>query len=394
VRALWHAAHQKVLLDEQWLAALLDHASPTSAALVESAEPMHPSAVMNVPRVDWSAAPGTSNFYGREWELALLAEWVVQARCRVVSVLGLGGIGKSALAVSLMHRVAGDFQVVIWRSLRDVPSCEALRDELLLALGEAPVHPEQRMNALLARLRNMRVLLVLDNLETLLEEGEESGHMRAGYASFGRFLQLVAETEHRSCLLLTSREKPSDLLSQEGSHSPVRALRVTRLDANSCEHLLAEKGVRGSAPERARLIETYTGNPLALKIVAQTIVDLFDGDPAPFLAQGEVIFGGVRDLLAQQVARLSVLERCILLRLAVARQPFSLDELLALMLSTQPRARVLEAVEALRHRSLIERGRVQGTFVLQAVLLEYVTTQLIAAAGCESATPHLVPEEV
>jgi hypothetical protein len=107
-----------------------------------------------------------------------------------------------------------------------------------------------------------------------------------------------------------------------------------------------------------------------------------------------VIFGGVRDLLAQQVARLSVLERCILLRLAVARQPFSLDELLALMLSTQPRARVLEAVEALRHRSLIERGRVQGTFVLQAVLLEYVTTQLIAAAGCESATPHLVPEEV
>ena len=41
---------------------------------------------------------------------------MVQARCRVVSVLGLGGIGKSALAVSLMHRVAGDFQVVIWRS--------------------------------------------------------------------------------------------------------------------------------------------------------------------------------------------------------------------------------------------------------------------------------------
>ena len=368
VRSLWQAAHQKALLDEPWLAALLNPTPPDQAVHA-------PVASTSGPRVRWGDAPVHPAFYGREWELGLLAEWVVQARCRVVSVLGLGGIGKSALAVNLMHRVAGNFQVVVWRSLRDVPSCDALLSELLLAVGEVPANPDQRMNALLEYLRCTRVLLVLDNLETFLEEGQDSGRLRSAYEGFGRFLHLMAETQHRSCVLLTSREKPADLLPQEGSQAPVRALRVARLDANSCEQLLAEKGVAGSAPERTRLIETYAGNPLALKIVAQAIVDLFDGEVAPFLAQGEVIFGGVRELLAQQFTRLSALEQCVLLWLAVVREPFTLDELLGLMLVPQPRARVLEAVEALRRRSFIEPGQTQGSFSLQSVVLEYVTSQ-------------------
>jgi transcriptional regulator with XRE-family HTH domain len=368
IRSLWQAAHQKVLLDEQWLAALLNHAPPDQAVHT-------PITSARGPRVDWGDAPVTPAFYGREWELGLLTEWVVQARCRVVSVLGMGGIGKSALAVNLMHRVAGNFQVVVWRSLRDVPSCDALLSELLLAVGEVPANFDQHMNVLLEYLRSTRVLLVLDNLETFLGEGQGSGRIRPGYEGFGRFLHLVAETEHRSCVLLTSREKPADLLPQEGSHAPVRALRVARLDAGSCEQLLAEKGVAGNAPERAQLIETYTGNPQALKIVAQTIVDLFDGEIAPFLAQGEVIFGGVRELLAQQFARLTALEQCVLLWLAVVREPSTLDELLGLMLVPRPRARVLEAVEALRRRSFIVPGQTRGSFRLQSVVLEYVTSQ-------------------
>ena len=44
---------------------------------------------------------------------------------------GTSGIGKSVLATQVMHRVAQDFEVIIWRSLRDVPSCEALLDDCL-----------------------------------------------------------------------------------------------------------------------------------------------------------------------------------------------------------------------------------------------------------------------
>jgi ABC-type branched-subunit amino acid transport system ATPase component len=81
--------------------------------------------------VEWGDALDVPSFYGRQPELASLEQWVVQERCRVVSVLGLGGIGKSALAVTLMHQVAERFEVVLFRSLRDAPSCEALLADCL-----------------------------------------------------------------------------------------------------------------------------------------------------------------------------------------------------------------------------------------------------------------------
>ena len=120
IRALWQASHQKVLFDEMWLGRLLPDAgsAPASKQVEEIAVTAHELASLSGggPRVDWGDAPDVASFDGRAWELDLLSEWVVQERCRVVSVLGQGGIGKSALATQVMHRVAQDFEVVIWRS--------------------------------------------------------------------------------------------------------------------------------------------------------------------------------------------------------------------------------------------------------------------------------------
>src|SRR5207244_13445312 len=133
---------------------------------------------------------------------SLLSSWVVEEGCRVVSVLGLGGIGKSALATRVMHWVAERFEVVIWRSLRDTPACETLLDECLQvlapqALRDVSVSLERRLGLLLEYLRNMRVLLVLDNLEALLEEGQCTGHMRAGQEVTDGLLRRMAETEYQ-----------------------------------------------------------------------------------------------------------------------------------------------------------------------------------------------------
>ena len=87
------------------------------------------------PRVDWGDALAIPTFYGREDELTLLSQWIVQERSRVVSVLGMGGIGKSALAVSTMYQQAEHFEIVIFRSLRDAPSCEALLNDCLQVLA-------------------------------------------------------------------------------------------------------------------------------------------------------------------------------------------------------------------------------------------------------------------
>ncbi len=107
IRALWRAAHQKVLLDEPWLHELLSQqGAPLGDVAGEQprgADLLSAPPTGSEPRVDWGEALDVPTFYGREEELALLSQWVGEARCRVVSVLGMGGIGKSALAVTVMH---------------------------------------------------------------------------------------------------------------------------------------------------------------------------------------------------------------------------------------------------------------------------------------------------
>src|SRR6266516_4147580 len=394
IRAFWQAARQKVLLDETWLATLLSQQRPP-LALVEPLPVEQSSGTdhRNAPagggsRVDWGDALDVPSFYGRERELAALSQWVLQERCRVLSVLGIGGIGKSALVVSAMHQLAAHFQVVIFRSLRDAPSCEALLDECLQVLAPQPLRLvpaslERRISLLLEHLRTSRVLLVLDNLETLLSESDVRGHLRPGMEGYARLLRRVAETAHQSCLLLTSREKPTELRALEGKYSPVRSLRLSGLDVAACEQLLAENDVVGTPQDQARLVEVYAGNPLALKIVAETIADLFGGEIGQFLSEGPVIFSNIADLLDEQVARLSPLEQTVLRWLAIVREPVTLDELLSVLVARLSRVQVLEAIDGLRRRSLIERGQRSGSFTLQSVVLEYATAQLVAQASGE-----------
>src|SRR5436190_3709680 len=408
IRALWKAAHQKVLLDETWLSVLLSEPpapsaqvavaqsggaqvgstptpSQTSLALVSPPGQRPPQAG---PLLDWGDALDVPSFFGRQGELATLSEWVVQDHCRVVSVLGLGGIGKSALVVQAMRVLAPHFDVVLFRSLRDAPPPEALLSSCLAVLSpEAQdfLHEslERRLSRLLAELRSLRVLLVLDNLEALLEAGEALGRLRPGYEGYGQLLEQMAHTGHQSCLLLTSREHPAALRALEGRRALVRSLRLAGLEASACAQLLGEHELVGSPEEYARLAALYAGNPLALSIVAETIADLFGGAISPFLAAGTILFNSITHLLQEQWARLSALEQMVLWWLAILREPVTLEELQAVQVAQLSPTQILEAVDGLRRRSLIERGQRAGSFTLQSVVLEDVTGRLVRTASQE-----------
>src|SRR5437660_3037424 len=300
----------------------------------------------------------------------------------------MGGMGKLALVVRAMQQLAEHFAVVLFRSLRDAPDCSALLDDCLSVLspeplGIVPQSLERRLSLLLEDLRSRRVLLVLDNLEVLLEAGEARGHLRPGFEAYGHLLRQVAQTGHQSCLLLTSREKPAALRSLEGSRTPVRSLPLSGLEAAACAQLLAEHEVTGSPDERARLGTVYAANPLALSIVAEAIADLFGGQIDPFLSGGTTIFGSITELLDEQWARLSPLEQTVLYWLAIVREPVLLENPFAMLVSPLAHVQVLEAVDGLRRRSLIERGQQAGSFTLQSVVLEYVTSRLVTTASEE-----------
>src|SRR5437868_9208354 len=333
IRALWQAAHQKLLLDEAWLRDLL--APPESIQLFPQARPPAAQAAAEQAasrRVNLVEALDVSHFAGREVEVAELRQWIVQEHCRLVALLGMGGIGKSTLASYLGNHLAPHFEAVLWRSVRGAPSCEELVADCITFFSETPpaafpASLEQRITQLLARLQASRCLLVLDNLESLLQSGDREGGYLPGYEGYGRRIGRLAEPAHQSCVLLTSREKPREIEALEGVRSPVRSLRLVGVDEQAAQELLSDKELSGPPAAWQRLVASYAGNPLALKIVAQTISDLFDGDLDRFLHEGELIFNGIRPVLRQQMGRISPLEHLLLTWFAVLREWTSLDTL-------------------------------------------------------------------
>jgi hypothetical protein len=306
----------------------------------------------------------------------------------------MGGIGKTSLSVKFAQQVQDKFEYVIWRSLKDAPPVQSLLASLIQFLSgdreteaDLPERLGDRISRLLDYLRQHRCLLVLDNAEAILRSGSRVGQYLDGYEGYGELLRRLGEVTHKSCLVLTSREKPKEVASLEGDALPVRSLRLKGLTEEEGRKIFAIKGLCGSESELRTLTERFAGNALVLKVVATTILDLFDGNISEFLKQDTVVFGDIRDLLDQQFERLSNLEKDIIYWLTINREPISISELCWDFVAPVPQSQLLEALESLVRRSLVEKN--SSLFTLQPVVMEYVTHRLIEQVCREIVTQNL-----
>ena len=353
-------------------------------------------------RQDWGEAIDVSTFFGRTSELATIQQWIVSdspsgdsfaSRCRLVLLLGMGGIGKTSLSVKLAQQIQGEFEYLIWRSLRNAPPVLDILAELIEFLSdrqetELPSTLDGRILRLMKYLRSHRCLIILDNAESILQDCDRTGRYLEGYEGYEQLFSCIGETFHQSCLLLTSREKPKGIAAKEGETLPIRSLSLKGLSPAEARQIFQAKGTyTGSDSEWESVISQYAGNPLALKMIAPAIQDFFAGSVSNFLQffqQGTLILDDIRDLLERQFNRLTYLEQEIMYWLAIERKPVSLGELQDDFVTRGSPNQLLDALASLQRRSFIEKSATG--FTQQPVVMEYITLRLIEQVCQEIAT--------
>ncbi len=281
--------------DEQ---ALLRAAVPRRAAAASSPGEAAPTPAPTGLRLAPLPVPPTA-LLGRDAEAAALAAHLRDPGVRIVTLTGVGGVGKSRLAVEVAGRAAGAFtDGVAWVPLAAVTDPSLVVPAVGRAVGLSGVEGLDASVVVAGALRSARLLLVVDNLEHLLD----------AVTDLGELLERCPGVE----LLATSRAA----LRLRGEHEhPVQPLAVPRRSAPAGDVAASPAGAlflaraRAVAPafdvdddnaaHVAQLCGRLAGIPLALELAAAKVRVL---SPAALVTRLDAAMagGGQRDLPARQ----------------------------------------------------------------------------------------------
>ena len=354
-----------------------------------------PLKIKEAKNIDWGEAPVIENFFGREKELLLLEKWIRKEKCKLVAItgmagigktwittkLGTGGIGKSNIAAKLLTNISDEFTYIIFRSLLNSPLPHVIFSEILRFISEQndediPQYQDELINRIIYYLKKNRCLIILDNLETVFQQRSNKNLYKKGYEDYGLFIKRIAETDHISCLLLTSREKPREISLLENKMKPIRSLELRGLDHTNAKELFKKLGsFSGTALEWKQLIDFYNGNPLAIELSAKHITEVFFGDISAFIKEKKPVFDNLRELLIWHFERLSFFEKEIMFWLAINREPISYLELKDDIVSKISRDKLSSTLQKLQTSIPLEKKNER--FSLQPVLIEFMTTNFI-----------------
>ncbi|MBX3011232.1 MAG: NACHT domain-containing protein [Caldilineaceae bacterium] len=356
--------------------------------------------------------PQAEHVYGRQAELTQLHQWVLLDRCRLVAILGIGGQGKTTLAAKFVagliteqaqHPSALPFAQIVWRSVINAPAPAVLVTDLLQQLDDPTVVnkalngetlgvempparlpcPAADLDCELARLlqilRQRRCLLILDNLESIFQSGSQAGVYLPGYEGYGQLLQALMRSDHQSTVLVTSREQPQDFIPAEEKLGRIRVLSLRGLSLQAATQLFACYQIDILAADLADLLQRLAGNPLSLKQTIAMIDELFQGDAKAFLNEDIIFFDNMSHVLDQQWERLSAVEQEIVIALAQEAIPMASQRLLAQWHHLPAKARYLNAVRSLQHRSLIQNNG--HLLTLHNLVFEYVKMHSLPIAN-------------
>jgi serine/threonine-protein kinase PknK len=339
-----------------------------------------------------------TRFVGRKRELADARGRL--ERSRLVTLTGVGGVGKTRLALRLasdLRRAFPDGVFVV--ELAEVREPALVGHTVGVAVGLREHDVRQRLSALIDHLTARRVLLVLDNCEHLVDD-----------------CAALAEGLLRACpelrVLATSRQPlgvggesvvPVPPLSLPETEQGATAASLTQYDAVSLFLDRAEIAVPGftltdeNSADVARLCRLLDGLPLAIELAATRLRTLSVGELAERLDDRyRLLTGGSRSAPArQQTLRASIdwtyelcstAERLLWARLSVFAGSFELDAAEGTCAGDGlQRSDILDLVASLVDKSVVaidQRPGARRRFFMLETIRQYGAEKLEAAGDC------------
>lgn len=323
-----------------------------------SAPAATPAAASPVAAAVAPAPAGDAGFIGRSAELRRIVALLAQEDCRVLCLLGPGGVGKTRLARRALQDLAPAFaQGAVFVTLEDVHDAAGFGERLVRELQVRPAGRGDALSQAIAALQGRQMLLVLDNAETLAD----------GAALLQRLLHDCSGIK----LLVTSRARLAVAgewtLGIEGLPCP-DAEDLDRLDAFDAVRLFersARRVAQGfvATAEAAAIVEIcrlVEGLPLALELAAAWVRVLPCAEIAAELRAGSELLqaqdpsqprrhASIEQVFDQSWRQLAATEREALARLSVFRGGFTLAAARAVAAASMP------VLGALADKSLLSK---------------------------------------